>query len=85
MNCDKFQIIEHDINSNTNKKPLYITFIFDKNYINIFITVVKSILMNEYNNFKTKIVFLINYFGEDSDVIILKQKVKKIFRKCILF
>tara|TARA_Y200000002_G_scaffold376712_1_gene381047 strand:- start:382 stop:2397 length:2016 start_codon:yes stop_codon:yes gene_type:complete len=72
-----FQIIEHDINSKIKYiKPLYITFIFNKNYINIFITVVKSIIINEYCNYKSKIIFLINYFGNDEDLKILKNKVK---------
>ena len=72
-----FQIIEHDINNKIKyKKPLYITFIFDKRYIDIFITVVKSIILNEYRNYKSKIIFLINYFGSDEDMKILKKKVK---------
>jgi len=72
-----FQIIEHDINNNIKyKKPIYITFIFDKRYIDIFITVVKSIILNEYKNLKSKIIFLINYFGNDEDMKILKNKSK---------
>jgi lipopolysaccharide biosynthesis glycosyltransferase len=74
-----FEVIEHDITSkNEYNKPLYISFIFDKNYIDIFITVVKSIILNEYMNYKKNIIFLINYFGKDEDIQILKNLVKKI-------
>lgn len=80
INTSKFkdyQIIEHDININIKyNKPLYITFIFDKNYIDIFITVIKSIILNEYKNNKNKIIFLINFFGNDEDINLLKNKVK---------
>ena len=80
-----FELIEHDINSNKEFDQFLVTFIFDKNYIDIFFTVVKSIILSEYRNCKSKIVFLINYFGTDEEIKFIKDKFNSMFGRNKIF
>ena len=80
---NSFEIIEHDINriNKVDSDQFLVTFIFDKNYIDIFFTVVKSIILTEYSNCKSKIVFLINYFGTNHEIENIRLKFRKMFMK----
>lgn len=80
FNYNEFQKIKHDYSSEKIIDQLLITFIFDKNYIDIFFTVAKSIILSEYSNYKSKIVFLINYFGTDKEARYIKYNFNKIFK-----
>ena len=82
-----FEIIEHDINriNQVESNQFLVTFIFDKNYTDIFLTVVKSIILSEYSNCKSKIVFLINYFGSDNEIENIRLKFRQMFTKNKIF
>ena len=80
-----FEEIEHDINANKEFDQFLVTFIFDKNYIDIFFTVVKSIILSEYRNCKSKIVFLINYFGSDEEIKLIKDRFETMFHRNKIF
>lgn len=80
VDCQNFKKIKHDYSSNNKLDEILVTFIFDKDYINMFFTVAKSIILSEYSNYKSKIVFLINYFGSDIDIEYIKNNFKKMFK-----
>lgn len=79
-NYSEFYKIKHDYSSEKEIDQLLITFIFDNNYINIFFTVAKSIILSEYSNYKSKIVFLVNYFGTSKEIRYIEYKFNKIFK-----